>query len=135
MLVALDSPVAADRLSEALRAAGSSVGVLVEIDVGMGRGGVRSVDEAAELARHIDGTDRLELRGVMGYEGHAVLERDPTVRGDLAMTAASALASAASALRDARLRHRDRLGGRNQHVRRHRVRIPPSPRSRRARTP
>ena len=79
VLVALDSPIAAERLSEALRAAGSTVGVLVEIDVGMGRGGARSIDEAAELARHIDGTDRLELRGVMGYEGHAVLERDPTV--------------------------------------------------------
>jgi D-serine deaminase-like pyridoxal phosphate-dependent protein len=100
VLVALDSPVAADRLSEALGAAGSSVGVLVEIDVGMGRGGARSIEAAAELAMHVAGTDSLELRGVMGYEGHAVLERDPQVRSDLAVAAASALAVAAAALHE-----------------------------------
>jgi D-serine deaminase-like pyridoxal phosphate-dependent protein len=100
VLVAIDSLVAADRLNGALGAAGSSVGVLVEVDVGMGRGGVRSIDGAAELARHVVDTDHLELRGVMGYEGHAVLERDSDVRRDMAMAAASELAGAAAALRE-----------------------------------
>jgi D-serine deaminase-like pyridoxal phosphate-dependent protein len=101
VIVALDSPDAADLLGESLARAGSSVGALIEVDVGMGRGGVRTVAEAVALARHLSGRDRIELRGVMGYEGHVVLEPDPQVRHDLAVTAMRHLASCADALRDA----------------------------------
>jgi D-serine deaminase-like pyridoxal phosphate-dependent protein len=101
VLVALDSPRAADLLSAALADAGSQAGVLIEFDVGMGRGGVRSIDDAVTLARHVARLRGIELRGVMGYEGHAVLEPDPSERRALAVTAMDALASGAGALRDA----------------------------------
>ncbi len=78
--VAVDDPRNATDLSEAVCARKSTLGVLIEIDVGMGRGGVRSPEEAVELARHISSLKGLRLRGVQGYEGHCMHEPDRTVR-------------------------------------------------------
>jgi D-serine deaminase-like pyridoxal phosphate-dependent protein len=61
--------------------------VLIEIDVGMQRGGVRSVSEAVTLAQHIAGTGGIRFRGVQGYEGHCMLEPDRTVRVEKALRA------------------------------------------------
>ena len=54
--------------------------VLIEIDVGMGRGGVRSAEQAVVLAQQIGKLPGLTLRGVQGYEGHCMLEPDRSVR-------------------------------------------------------
>lgn len=56
--------------SEAAVAAGTVIPVLIEVDVGMHRVGVRSSAEAVELADLIAGTPGVELAGLMGYEGH-----------------------------------------------------------------
>ena len=53
--VAVDSIPNLDDLSAAASAAGSTIGVLVEVDVGMNRGGIRSKEEALEVARHATG--------------------------------------------------------------------------------
>lgn len=60
--------------------AGVVVGALIEVDVGMGRGGARTEDEALRLARYAADVDGLELRGLMGYEGHCASEPDTAVR-------------------------------------------------------
>ena len=78
--VAVDSARNLDQLSAAAAAAGQSLGVLVEIDVGMGRCGVRSADEALIVAQHAASLPGIELRGVMGYEGHCMLEPDRDLR-------------------------------------------------------
>jgi len=78
--VAVDNPDNAADLSEALRAAGSALDVLIEVDVGMGRGGVRSPQEAVALARCVSKLRGLRLRGIQAYEGHCMLEPDRTVR-------------------------------------------------------
>jgi D-serine deaminase-like pyridoxal phosphate-dependent protein len=78
--VAVDSPANLDALSAAASAAGSTIGVLVEVDVGMGRCGVRSKEEALEVARHARELPGIELRGAMGYEGHCMLEPDREIR-------------------------------------------------------
>ena len=80
LAVAVDDPRNATDLSEAVCAQKSTLGVLIEIDVGMGRGGVRSSEEAVTLARHISRLKGLRLRGVQGYEGHCMHEPDRTVR-------------------------------------------------------
>jgi len=78
--VAVDDEGNAAELSEAARAADATIGVLIEVDVGMGRGGVRSVEEAVALAQALDKLPNLRLDGVQGYEGHCMLEPDQDLR-------------------------------------------------------
>lgn len=70
LTVALDSEVALRGLAEAARAAGRMVGVLVEVDVGLGRTGVQSAREAVPLAAFARDAEDLEYRGIMFYPGH-----------------------------------------------------------------
>jgi D-serine deaminase-like pyridoxal phosphate-dependent protein len=78
--VAVDDVQNAQDLSDAARAAGSRLEVLIEVDVGMGRGGVRSPEEGVRLAQHLSELPNLELRGVQGYEGHCMVEPDRAAR-------------------------------------------------------
>lgn len=55
---------------EAARAAGVTIPLFIEVDIGMRRVGVRSPADAVALAELISATDGVELAGVMGYEGH-----------------------------------------------------------------
>jgi D-serine deaminase-like pyridoxal phosphate-dependent protein len=68
--VAVDSPIGVDALAAAAQRAGVTLGVLVDLDVGQGRCGVVPGQEALTLAHQVSRTAGLELRGVMGYEGH-----------------------------------------------------------------
>jgi D-serine deaminase-like pyridoxal phosphate-dependent protein len=67
--VALDSLAAAAQLSGAARAAQVSVGVLVEVDAGMGRVGVAPGD-LTPLARAMGNLPHLEFLGFTFYPGH-----------------------------------------------------------------
>jgi D-serine deaminase-like pyridoxal phosphate-dependent protein len=80
LTVAIDHAQNAEDLSNAAQAAGSKLDVLIEVDVGMGRGGVRSAGEAVTLAQHVAKLPGLRLRGAQGYEGHCMLEPDRNVR-------------------------------------------------------
>jgi D-serine deaminase-like pyridoxal phosphate-dependent protein len=80
LTVAVDDASNAQDLSSAAVAAGSTLDVLIEIDLGMGRGGVRSPEEAVELAQTLARLPALRFRGVQGYEGHCMLEPDRAVR-------------------------------------------------------
>ncbi len=70
LTVALDSAAAATELSRAAVEAGSRVRVLVELDAGMRRVGVQSLDDAVTLARHIASLPALDVAGVAFYPGH-----------------------------------------------------------------
>jgi D-serine deaminase-like pyridoxal phosphate-dependent protein len=70
VIVAVDNPSNVAVLSETARAAGVSLGVLVEVDTGMDRAGVDSAEEALDLARVVLSSPGLDLEGVTGYEGH-----------------------------------------------------------------
>jgi D-serine deaminase-like pyridoxal phosphate-dependent protein len=100
LTVAVDDPGNAEALSTAARAAGSEIGVLVEVDVGMNRCGVRSREEAQRVAEHVHSLPGLCLRGVMGYEGHCSMEADRSVRARNANAAMEYLLSVADALAD-----------------------------------
>jgi D-serine deaminase-like pyridoxal phosphate-dependent protein len=67
--VAVDAKEIAEAFSAAAHRAGVTVGVLVDVDVGLNRCGASSVAGAVELAAHVERLPSLTLRGLMGYEG------------------------------------------------------------------
>ena len=68
--VGIDSTAAADCLAAAARSAGSTIGILVDLDVGHHRTGVQSPEDALALARYIEKAPGLRLDGVMFFPGH-----------------------------------------------------------------
>ncbi|MGA2631580.1 MAG: alanine racemase [Terriglobia bacterium] len=98
LTVAIDNPRNAEDLSNAVQAAGSKLDVVIEVDIGMGRGGVRSPEEAVTLAQHVAKLPALRFRGVQGYEGHCMLEPDRSVRIQKAQAAMDYLGTAVDRL-------------------------------------
>jgi D-serine deaminase-like pyridoxal phosphate-dependent protein len=78
--VAVDDIGVLERSGRAATEAGVEIGVLVEVDVGLGRGGTRSPDDAVNLARLADATPGITFDGLMGYEGHCASEPDAALR-------------------------------------------------------
>ncbi len=68
--VCVDSQKNVKDLSELANKSNIKIEVLLDIDVGLGRTGVKSGEPALELANIIKKTPNLELVGLMGYEGH-----------------------------------------------------------------
>jgi D-serine deaminase-like pyridoxal phosphate-dependent protein len=97
VIVAVESVYNANELSEAAAHAGSRIDVLVEIDVGLHRAGVRSTEEALALGEHISKLPGLRLQGLLGYEGHCMLEPDRAVRIKKTLTANAALVATVDA--------------------------------------
>ncbi len=69
-----------DQLSKAMQAAGATLGVLVEIDIGMARCGVLPGDAAVPLAQRISKSPGLRFDGLQGYDGHLQLIADAKER-------------------------------------------------------
>jgi len=67
LTVAADSAYTVRGLAEAVAAAGVTIGVLIEVECGMDRTGVQTPEEAVELAKLVDSSKGLELRGFMGF--------------------------------------------------------------------
>jgi D-serine deaminase-like pyridoxal phosphate-dependent protein len=66
---------------ELLAGTGAPLAVLVEIDVGQHRCGLApGSPELLEVARLVDAAPSLQLRGLQGYEGHAVLRPERAER-------------------------------------------------------
>ena len=74
--VAIDSSFAVRMLAAAAVAAKSVIGLLVDVDVGMGRTGVGTPEEALELAQLIDQTEGVRLDGILFYPGHILAAVD-----------------------------------------------------------
>jgi D-serine deaminase-like pyridoxal phosphate-dependent protein len=70
VIVALDSMFAIEGIERAASAAGSTVGVYVEIDMGMHRVGVRDANAAIDLARRVQESRSLSYEGIAFYPGH-----------------------------------------------------------------
>jgi D-serine deaminase-like pyridoxal phosphate-dependent protein len=78
--VNVDDTGDAEGLSAAAVAAGSTIGVLVEVDTGMHRAGVDDPAEALAVARRVQALPGLRMDGLSGYEGHCSLELDHDLR-------------------------------------------------------
>jgi D-serine deaminase-like pyridoxal phosphate-dependent protein len=81
--VALDSAFAARQLSDAARDGRVEIGVLAEVDVGLGRVGVSAGEPLLELARTIEKLPHLRFAGIAFYPGH-IKTMDETGRRALA---------------------------------------------------
>jgi D-serine deaminase-like pyridoxal phosphate-dependent protein len=95
---AVDDAAQIDGLSRAAVAAGSSIGVLIDVDEGMHRCGVTSSEEALPLASLITESPGLRFDGLTGYEGHCSLEFDPKKRHAMAGEAMALLTGIADDL-------------------------------------
>jgi D-serine deaminase-like pyridoxal phosphate-dependent protein len=78
LMVVVDHPQGVAELAEAAANLGSVVTVLCDVDVGLGRTGVRTPEQAVEIAQRVSRCDSLRFGGVQGYAGHAqhVARRD-----------------------------------------------------------
>jgi len=80
LTIAIDHIDQARQLSEACRNAGPTIGVLVEIDGGMGRCGVEPGEPALELARAVQELPGIRFEGIQCFEGHTVYFDDQEKR-------------------------------------------------------
>jgi D-serine deaminase-like pyridoxal phosphate-dependent protein len=82
ILVAVDEAANAGALSAAATAAGSTLGIMIEVDTGMDRCGVDTAEAGLALARHVTGLPGLRFEGITGYEGHCTMTIDNDLRHD-----------------------------------------------------
>ncbi len=68
--VAVDDEANARDLSDAVTAAGSEIGVLVDVNIRINRCGVEPGEPTTTLAGIVDGLPGLRFDGLLGYEGH-----------------------------------------------------------------
>ena len=96
---AVDSREGAELLSRAATAAGVELEVLLEIDLGIGRTGVRAGVAACELAQRVSGLPGIELIGVYGFRGFRAFAEGAESREAWGRAEGEALVSAATDLR------------------------------------
>jgi len=85
--VALDSPEALDNLSRAAARARVTIGVLIEVDLGMKRVGVGTSAECVELARIVSMSHGVNFDGILFYPGHIRTQPDAVSEALLVVTA------------------------------------------------
>jgi D-serine deaminase-like pyridoxal phosphate-dependent protein len=93
--VAIDSSAHVRLLDESAPDTGTSLGILIELDVGLHRSGLPPEDgDVVGLARAVGDSRRLFFEGLLGYEGHAALEPDLDTRRSQVALAANLLRAA-----------------------------------------
>jgi D-serine deaminase-like pyridoxal phosphate-dependent protein len=80
LTVCVDDAENVRELGAAAQTAGSTIGVIVEVDTGMERCGVEPGEPALELARKIVDQPHLRFDGLQGYDGHLQMLPDPIER-------------------------------------------------------
>jgi len=89
VMVAVEDPSNVAELDVAAREKGIQLKIIIEMDIGMDRCGVRTTEQGVELARQIAASQGLSFQGIMGYEGHCVMlepydEREKVTRDSVA---------------------------------------------------
>lgn len=97
--VCVDDPGNVDELAAAAIEAGSTIGVLVELDIGQRRCGVDPGEPAVVLARHVlRHAPALQFLGLQGYAGHIQMLPDLADRAAQCRTGLQLLADTRRAL-------------------------------------
>jgi D-serine deaminase-like pyridoxal phosphate-dependent protein len=78
--VAVDNPAQIEAIGKAAVCGEATVGLLVEVDIGMGRCGVQPGEPALALARQIAATKGVRFDGLQAYEGNLVDVKDRSQR-------------------------------------------------------
>ncbi len=89
---------------------GAAIPLLVDVNTGMDRTGVKPGQAAVTLAQQIAATPGVTFRGVMAYEGHAIDIEDPHAKAVEIRRAVGELTCTAALCRDAGL-HVDIVSG------------------------
>lgn len=100
--VAVERQFNIDELTAGMARSGQRAAAIIEIDSGMHRCGTSSPAETVELARALVAAG-IDYRGVMGYEGHAVLIADAAEREQKADASTSVVREHVEALAEAGL--------------------------------
>ncbi|MFN0093282.1 MAG: alanine racemase [Dehalococcoidia bacterium] len=100
--VAVESDANIAGLADGMRRSGQRAQAIVEVDSGMHRCGTTEAGETVRLARALVDAG-ISYRGLVGYEGHAVLLADGQERGEKATAALSIVSRHAEALAEAGL--------------------------------
>ncbi len=83
--VCIDDARNVAEMGAAMTAHGASIGVLVEVDIGMARCGVEPGEPALALARLVTNTPGLRFVGLQGYDGHLQMLADAAERERLCL--------------------------------------------------
>jgi D-serine deaminase-like pyridoxal phosphate-dependent protein len=100
VIVAVESPGNMKHLAEVARAKGTTLNVIIEVDVGNNRCGTAPGEATLELAWEIATYPSLNMRGIMGYEGFCQNISDIRERRDKATGAMEKLVSTRDLLDD-----------------------------------
>jgi D-serine deaminase-like pyridoxal phosphate-dependent protein len=87
VLVAVDEAENAASASAAAVTAGSTLGIMVEVDTGMDRCGTDNAADCLALARQVTDLPGLRFEGITGYEGHCSMTPDHDLRHERQRTA------------------------------------------------
>src|SRR3954470_17691701 len=89
VMVAVDNRENVTAIAEAARAAGVTVRLVIEVDMGMKRAGVEPGEACVALAQYIAAQEGVRFAGLMGWEGQTAGIADPAAKA-AAVTAAVA---------------------------------------------
>lgn len=98
LMAVVDHPSNVRALSDAAHAAGISLRLLVDFDVGLGRTGAATVADAVALARLMNDLPGVEFAGVQAYAGHLQHIEGFAARAELAVEQAVKVAALVAAL-------------------------------------
>jgi len=99
LMVVVDNPENARALAAAAAEARRPLKVLVDLDVGLHRTGIRPGEDATELAELLDAAEFLELRGLQAYAGHLMHIHDFAERREKSLAAMKVLGEQRDALK------------------------------------
>jgi D-serine deaminase-like pyridoxal phosphate-dependent protein len=87
LMVTTDNADVAARLAAAAKASGKKLNVIVDIDPGMGRTGIRPGEGAIALVKFVADSGSLEYRGLQCYAGQVQHMESPNERRDKSLSA------------------------------------------------
>lgn len=99
LMVVIDNPENARALAAFASEEKRVLKVLIDLDVGLHRTGIRPGDDAMELAELIDAAEFLELRGLQAYAGHLMHVHDFAERREKSLAAMKTLGEQRDALK------------------------------------
>lgn len=99
LMVVVDNPENGRALAAAAAEAQRPLKVLVDLDVGLHRTGIRPGPDATDLAELLDAAEFLELRGLQAYAGHLMHIHDFAERREKSLAAMKVLGEQRDALK------------------------------------
>ena len=92
VISSVDTPDGVAMTGAAARRNGTELGVVIEVDIGIGRCGTQPGEETLALARQISETPGLRFEGILAWEGHVLTIDDPAAKEAAVRAVADGLA-------------------------------------------